>query len=154
MYSLLLFSHSLVRWFVLISLIFSIYKGSVGWLRNKKFSKTDNFFRHLTATISHIQLTFGYFLYFNSPIIKAFGVNFRDGINNSELRFFSVIHPSLMFISIVFITLGSSIAKRKENDTEKFKTMTIYFLIAFLIILIAIPWSFSPFANRPYFRGF
>jgi cbb3-type cytochrome oxidase subunit 3 len=30
--------------------------------------------------------------------------------------------------------------------------MLVWFTIALIIIFIAIPWPFSPFANRPYFR--
>lgn len=154
MYSLLLIFHSYFRWFVLISLIYAIFRGFKGWLKNTPFEKKDNFLRHTTATFSHIQLTLGYLLYFHSPLIKAFRSYFSNGINNSELRFFGLIHPILMTVAIVFMTIGSALAKRKENDNDKFKTMTIYFLIALLIIFIAIPWSFSPFANRPYVRSF
>jgi hypothetical protein len=59
-----------------------------------------------------------------------------------------------MFVAIVLITIGSAKAKRKSNDTQKFKTMLIWFSIALLIIFIAIPWPFSPLANRPYIRTF
>ena len=63
-----------------------------------------------------------------------------------------MIHSSLMLTAIVLITIGSAKAKRKPTDQEKFKTMLVWFSIALLIIFIAIPWPFSPFANRPYYR--
>jgi hypothetical protein len=59
-----------------------------------------------------------------------------------------------MLTSITLITIGSIKAKRKTTDSEKFKIMTIWFSLAFLIILLMIPWSFSPLANRPNFRTF
>jgi len=37
-------------------------------------------------------------------------------------------------------------------DKEKFKIMLLWYGIALIIILIAIPWPFSPLANRPYLR--
>jgi MFS-type transporter involved in bile tolerance (Atg22 family) len=72
----------------------------------------------------------------------------------SEHTFFRLIHISLMVISILVITIGSARAKRAEMDRLKFKILLIWFSIALLIILMAIPWPFSPLANRPYFRSF
>jgi len=57
-----------------------------------------------------------------------------------------------MLTAIVIITIGSALAKRKKTDKEKFKTMLVWFSAALLIIFIAIPWPFSPLANRPYIR--
>jgi hypothetical protein len=57
-----------------------------------------------------------------------------------------------MFSAIIVITIGSAMAKRKATDRERFKTMLTWYAIALLIIFLAIPWPFSPFANRPYFR--
>ncbi|WP_306620389.1 hypothetical protein [Chryseobacterium ginsenosidimutans] len=108
--------------------------------------------RHWTATIAHIQLVLGITLYSQSPIIKYFWKNFNAAKETSDLLFFGLIHIFLMLFSIILITVGSSISKRKMTDKEKFKTMLIWFTIALLIIFIAIPWPFSPFANRPYFR--
>lgn len=155
MYQILIFLHSSVRWLVLFSLILAIGKGSIGILKNKDFSESDNKIRHITATISHIQLILGYFLYFNSPLIKYFTSHFKTMINNySEITFFGLFHMILMFISILIITIGSALTKRKETSFEKFKTMTTWYLVALVIILISIPWPFSPFAQRPYHRLF
>jgi hypothetical protein len=57
-----------------------------------------------------------------------------------------------MLIAIVLITIGSAVAKLKTVQENKFKTMLIWFSIALVIIFIAIPWPFSPLANRPYLR--
>jgi hypothetical protein len=59
-----------------------------------------------------------------------------------------------MITSVVLVTIGSALAKRRPTDKEKYKTMLIWFSITISIIFIAIPWPFSPFANRPYFRSF
>jgi hypothetical protein len=32
--------------------------------------------------------------------------------------------------------------------------MAIWFLLGLIVILIAVPWPFSPLANRPYIRHF
>jgi len=152
MYQTLTFLHSTFRWLVLLSLVYSIFRAYKGYFSQKEFSKTDNSVRHWTATIAHIQLVLGITLYSQSPIIKYFWKNFNEAKESFDLLFFGLIHIFLMLFSIILITIGSAISKRKTTDKEKYKTMLIYFIIALVIIFIAIPWPFSPFANRPYFR--
>lgn len=152
MYQTLTFLHSIFRWLVLLSLLYSIFRAYQAYFSDKIFSKTDDSVRHWTATIAHIQLVLGINLYSQSPIIKYFWKNFTEARESFDLFFFGLIHISLMLISIILITIGSSISKRKTDDREKYKTILIYFVIALVIIFIAIPWPFSPLANRPYFR--
>ena len=152
MYQTLTFLHSTFRWLVLLSLFYSIFRAYKGYFSDREFLKADNSARHWTATIAHIQLVLGITLYSQSPIIKYFWNNFDEAKESSELLFFGLIHIFLMLFSIVLITIGSSVSKRKTTDKDKFKTMLIYFAIALLIIFVAIPWPFSLLASRPYFR--
>lgn len=152
MYQTLTFYHSIVRWLVLASLVYAIYRAYRGYTSKSIFTKTDNSIRHWTATISHIQLVIGITLYSQSPIIKYFWNNFKEAAKNLDLLFFGLLHIVLMITAIVFITIGSALSKRKPTDNEKFKTMLLWFSISLVIIFLAIPWPFSPLANRPYFR--
>ena len=154
MYSTLLSLHSLGRWFVLASLLFAIFRAYNGWLSQKQFSKFDDFIRHWAATIVYIQLVLGLWLYFVSPIINYFLHNYNEGVHQREIRFFGMEHSLMMLTAIVVITIGSARAKRKKTDTEKFKTMAVWFSVGLLIILTSIPWPFSPLVSRPYYRPF
>ncbi|MBB1286678.1 hypothetical protein HRH25_20025 [Flavisolibacter sp. BT320] len=154
MYPTLLAAHSLVRWFVLASLLYALFRAYRGWLSKKQFSKSDNRVRHWTATIAHIQFLLGGWLYFISPLIHYFFDNYKAAMHQREVRFFGIEHSLMMLIAIVVITIGSAKAKRKQTDHEKFKTMAVWFTIGLLIILTSIPWGFSPLTSRPYFRGF
>jgi len=154
MYSTLLSLHSLMRWLVLASLIIALVVAYSGWFSKRKFSKFDNAVRHWTATIAHIQLVIGLWLYFVSPIINYFLRSYKDAVHQREIRFFGMEHSLMMITAIVIITIGSAKAKCKQTDTEKFKTTAIWFSLALLIILTMIPWTFSPLASRPYFRQF
>lgn len=154
MYSLLLAAHSLWRWLVLLSLLYAIFRGIRGQIKRLPFLKADDTIRHVTATIAHIQLTIGYALYFSSPVISYFRSHFRTAVHEPELLFFGLIHVIGMTISIILITIGSSLAKRKTSDMDKFRTMTAWFILALIAIFITIPWPFSPLANRPYLRHF
>ncbi len=152
MYQTLTFLHSQTRWLVLLSLLYAIFRAFKGYFSDRKFTATDDSVRHWTATIAHIQLILGMIFYLKSPVIQYFWKNFHEAKDSFEHLFFGLIHIVLMITAIIIITIGSALAKRKLSDKEKFKTMGIWFSCALIIIFIAIPWPFSPFANRPYFR--
>lgn len=153
-YFILLVLHSIFRWVVLASLVLGICKAYSGFSKERPFSKVDNAVRHWTATIAHIQLMLGIVLYIKSPVTHYFWSNTSDAVKNNDSVFFGLYHIALMFLSVVFVTIGSAMAKRRLTDQEKFKTMLIWFSVTLLIILIAIPWPFSPLANRPLIRNF
>ena len=152
MHETLLFYHNAMRWLVLISLVYAIFRAYRGLRLRSTFSKADNSIRHWTATIVHIQMLLGIILYTQSPLVKKFWEDNQEDSLGFDLTFFGVIHISMMLLAVVLITIGSAKAKRKELDSEKSKTMLMWFTLGLLIILIAIPWPFSPLANRPCFR--
>ena len=152
MYSSILIFHSLFRWLVLLSLLLSIFSVYWGCKQGKAFTSFANKLRHWTATIAHVQLMIGITLYFQSPLIKlptsGTALTFNDQV------FFKYVHLGLMVVSVILITIGSAKAKRMPNASAQYYTMLIWFSVALLLILIAIPWPFSPLAARPYIRTF
>lgn len=154
MYQILLTLHSQFRWLVLASLLLSVYKAWMGYRKKKTFSKADNTLRHLTATIAHIQLVAGVTIYIKSPHAQHLLSSLNEGYRYDDSVFFGFVHILLMVLSIVLVTIGSAVAKRKITDKEKFRTMLVWFGPALYLIFIAIPWPFSPLAQRPYFRTF
>ena len=154
MYSTLLVFHSIFRWLVLLSLLYVIITAFKGWLGNKTYTKIDNVARLAAVTIAHIQLILGLTLYFISPIVSYFLNNFSKAVHERQIRFFGMEHSLVMLVAIVLLTIGSSKAKRKRTDVEKYKTLAIWFTVALLLILSSIPWSFSPLVSRPLWRGF
>lgn len=154
MYAILLALHSLMRWLVLASLLFALYRGYRGWLANNHYTQTDHYTRIAAATSAHIQLVLGVWLYFVSPVVSYFLHNFGTAVHKRGIRFFGMEHVTMMLIAIIIITIGSAKAKRKRTDKEKFRTMAIWFTIGLVLILSSIPWSFSPLVSRPNFRPF
>ncbi|MBC9912913.1 hypothetical protein [Chitinophaga varians] len=153
MYASFLFLHSATRWALLISLLYAIGRGIAGWAGRRPFTRHDNLVRHLTATMAHVQLLIGYVLYFQSPLIAYFRSHVKATLP-FEFRFFGWIHVLLMTVAVILLTIGSAAAKRQETDLRRFRTMTIWFVPALLLIMMAIPWPFSPLAHRPYIRMF
>lgn len=151
MYYILLLIHSLLRWAVLLSLGLAIAVALSGYIKGSKFSPAANAIRHWTATIAHIQLMVGMVLYSQSAVVKYFFSGVRDTMGS---WFFGLIHIGLMLAAIVVITIGSAIAKRTPHDRDKYRHMLLWYTLALIAILIAIPWPFSPLAQRPLFRPF
>lgn len=154
MYPYILFAHSIWRWFVLVSMLYAVYRGFKGWLQGEPFTSADDTLRHMTATVVHIQLILGLVLYGISPLVRYFLQNYHEAVHERDIRFFGMEHSLMMLISVVGVTIGSMLAKRKDNDAAKFRTMAIWYGVALLVILANIPWPFSPLVSRPWFRMF
>lgn len=152
MYITLLFIHSILRWLVLASLLYAIFRAAKGYYTRAVFGRSDDRIRHRTATLAHIQLLIGIMLYAQSPWVKAFFSGSTGNSENMEGLFFAWIHIGLMTVAIVLITIGSGMAKNKTHDRDKFATMLLWFSLALILIFLVIPWPFSPLANRPYLR--
>src|SRR4051812_35485618 len=105
----MLFLHSIMRYLVLASLVYAVYRAYTGYRYNTSFTKTDDAVRHWTATIAHLQLLIGIFVYTQSPIIKYFWRNFAEAIHQQDTSFFALIHISLMVTAIVVLTIGSAL---------------------------------------------
>ncbi|UOE52527.1 hypothetical protein MTO98_15735 [Mucilaginibacter sp. SMC90] len=151
MFPILIFLHSLWRWLVLGSLGYSIYIGYRGKTGKLNYNASVNQWRHWTATIAHVQLLLGMSLYFQSPVVM-FQMLDSPGKLLNEQTFFRYYHLGMMMLAVVLITIGSAKAKRQKTDAEKFGMMLTWFTLALVIIIIAIPWPFSPLASRPFVR--
>lgn len=154
MFSTLLIFHSIVRWGILISLVVSLFFAYRGWLKNKPWTRFDNYCRIITVSFVHIQLIIGFWLYLISPIVDYFLNNFDEALHITQARFFGMEHITMMVLAVSFITIGSSIARRTKDSKKKFKMIAVWYTIAFIFIFTSIPWPFSPFTTRPYIRFF
>ncbi|RVT96489.1 hypothetical protein EOD41_20185 [Mucilaginibacter limnophilus] len=154
MYGIVLTLHSLVRWLVLGSLLFALYRSYRGLYGKRPYTKFENSVRIIAATAAHIQFVLGVYLYFISPVTNYFISNFSEAVHLREIRFFGMEHATMMLIAVALISTGSSKAKRKTEPRAKFKTQAIWLTIALIVILSSIPWPFSPLVHRPWLRPF
>ena len=104
MYSFLLATHSLIRWLVLTSLLYSVIIAYRGWLFKKTYTRADGVIRSVTTTIAHIQLVIGVWLYCISPVVSYFLHNFNTAVREREIRFFGMEHITMMIIAITALT--------------------------------------------------
>lgn len=137
MYNGLLHAHSGLRWVALILLIYSVFN-AFSKRKDGDFTDGDRKLTLFTMISAHLQLVFGLVLYFISD-----KVSFSEGfMKNSVLRFYAMEHILLMLIAIVLITIGYSKVKKSTESSDKFKRILIFFGIALVLIIAAIPWPF------------
>jgi hypothetical protein len=151
----LLHLHNLLRWVILLLLIWSILKAYAGWKGNKPFNPADKKTWLFTMIAGHITLMLGIFqvLWGRYGILTYKLPEGTSIMKDKFLRFFIVEHPVLMIASIIFITLGHGMAKKTVSDEIKYKKAFIYFLLAFILIMVSVPWPFRGIVGRPYFPG-
>jgi hypothetical protein len=138
-------THSGLRWVVLALLIGAIINALTGKSRN--FEKKDKRLSLFAMVSLHIQLVFGLVLYFKSERVKFF-----DGWMKEEIfRFYGMEHILMMVIAITLVTIGYSKSKKQSVPAKKFKTIALWYSIALVLILAAIPWPFREALGGQWF---
>lgn len=147
---MILMIHSLLRYVILILLVFTIIKAFAGWFGNKEYTASDNKLSLFTFISAHLQLVVGLGVYFMSPVVKAGMSDMAAAMKEPVLRFWTVEHGLSMIVAIAIITLGRIMSKKGTTDAAKHRRIAIYYLLALVLIFSAIPWPFSAVA-RPWF---
>lgn len=137
LYSIVVHLHSGLRYVALLLLLLAIGICMKRFLRPAIATPFSLKVPLFTLITFHTQLMIGIVLYFISP-----KVNFSSEMIKSDLlRFFTLEHSVLMLLSVALITIGYSRAKKNKNN-RGYQQILIYYLIALLIVLVAIPWPF------------
>lgn len=131
--------HSYTAYLVLALLVVAVGYGLNGWLGNKPYSSTSKKISLSALIVTHIQFLIGLVVYVISPV----GItNFSgDAMGDAMARLYMLEHPLTMIIAIGVITWGYSKGKKIEDDTKKFKTITIFYGIGLVLMLSRIPWD-------------
>jgi hypothetical protein len=134
MHSLLLYTHSILRYFILILLIVVIIQSLMGWMNKKPYGATDNRVGLFLFILTHTQLLVGLVLYFVSPAVIFSGASMKE----SGTRYWLVEHVVAMLIAIALITMARTTSKKMSDHEAKHKRMFIFNTIALVIILATI----------------
>ncbi len=142
MYTGLLHTHNMFRWLVLITLLLAVLFALIGWFGKKEWAKKDNITGLLLTIFMDIQFLVGIILYaFVSPITKAAFADFGAAMKNADLRFYAVEHIFIMIIALVLVHVGRAKSKKASAPWKKHKTSAIFYGIALVLVLTAIPWN-------------
>lgn len=150
---LILVLHNLIRWAVLLFGLWTLFSAMSGIVSKRNYTAADsrsNFFFMLSCDI---QLLIGLVLYFTngwSERLKDLGNNMKDANN----RFFTMEHSLLMIIALILVHVGRVSVKKATTSAVKHKRTLLFFGLAIVLILAAIPWPFREAIARPLLRWF
>ncbi|WP_114751040.1 hypothetical protein [Pleomorphovibrio marinus] len=130
--------HSYFAYLVLLGIAISFIYALVGALSGKTFGEKDRKMGLLGLIPTHIQLLVGLILYFLSPLGIS---NLGPGtMSDSMSRLYALEHPVINIIAVALITVGYSRAKKLTESRSQFRSIYMFYGIAFILILSRIPW--------------
>jgi hypothetical protein len=154
MYNFVLTTHSWLRWAVVIAGLIAIVRGIAGAAGRRPWTRADERAGFWFVTFADLQMLLGLVLYFAlSPITRTAMQDFGGAMRSAGVRFWAVEHVFGMIVAVVLAHVGRSRTKKLTNDAARHKVAAICFVLAFLAILISIPWPGLP-NGRPLFRSF
>lgn len=145
---IILVLHNLLRWAVIILGLWTLINGLTGYFGKRKYTANDNRSNLFFMISCDIQLLIGLVLYFNNgwfDKLKDMSYTMKD----PYARFFTMEHLTQMLLAWVLVHIGRAVVKKGATDAIKHKRMIIYFGLAIVLIIAAIPWPFRPIIGRP-----
>lgn len=143
MYQTVQFIHSYWAYLVVVVAVLATLNALKSHFTKKEYSYKDFRLSLFTLIVMHLQLLIGLILYFISPLgIQSIINNGMSAVmKDSMLRLYAVEHITVMILAVVFITIGYSKHKKKRTSEPKFKTLSVFYTIALILLLSRIPWA-------------
>ena len=143
MYTTIQFIHSWWAYLVLFVVVIATINAVAGLVTGKEYGPKDFRLALFALIVTHLQFLIGLVLFFVSPfgLENISNVGMGEIMKNSEFRLYAVEHPLIMLFVVVLITIGYSKHKKKLVSKPKFKTLTIFYTIALILMLSRIPWQ-------------
>lgn len=155
MYQGLLALHNALRWVILILIAVAIIKSITGLSSGSKFTNGDKRTGLFLMIAAHITLLIGLYQWVVGPwglkLIQSAGMG--AVMKNSVYRFWAIEHITGMLIAIILITIGRGVGKKNIADRVKHRRTFWYYLIAFAIIMVTVPWPSRVGVGRPLIPG-
>lgn len=120
--------HNFLRWVVLALFVVVLFRAYTGWRRKSVWEPVDRMLTLVLTSAIDIQLLLGVILY----LFKGLAALDRSILME---------HIPPMLVAVILAHVGSAKAKKAGDDTEKFRQVALWFSVALLLILVAIPWA-------------
>lgn len=142
MYTGLVHLHNLLRWVIVITLVWSLINAFKG--KNGKETL-------IMMISSHVMLLVGLVQWFGGDWglkqIKSLGMG--EAMKNAAVRFFAVEHALMMIIAIALITIGHRSAKAGKTNTK----WLLLAALAIIMMMMPGPWKSDVALQRGLFPG-
>ena len=127
--TILFHTHSGWRYIVILVMILAIAKLLIGWFGSQSWSKLDQGLGAAMPIVIDIQWLLGIVLWIMGPPIAWFN-------NRGSVTFWE--HAATMTLALIAAHIGWARAKRATDDTRKFQSASIGFLIAGLFVAVGV----------------
>jgi len=153
MYDFLLFTHSWLRWLVLVAALIAVARAVSGVSTRRPWTPVDERAGlWLTASLD-LQMLLGLILYiFLSPVTKSAFVDMAAAMQAAPIRFFVVEHPVGMIVAIALAHVGRARVRKAGDSESRHRQALVFFGLSLLVMLLSMPWPIGPGA-RSLFRG-
>lgn len=145
--------HNIARWGVVILGVIALIRAFSGWFGNKAFTAADHKAGALYTRALDIQVLLGVILFLTKGWLGVLTADFGAAMSTGATRYFTLEHPLMMFLAIVFAHVGRSQSNKADTDLKKHARAARWYLLSFVIMLASIPWPFMENA-RPWLRLF
>lgn len=150
-YSTLLGLHSALRWVVLALALVTLFRAMVERRRSVGLLAVDRRLTLALTVVLDIEVTLGLVLYLVYGRLGALMANPGGLMADPGLRFWTVEHGGMMLAALVLAHVGRVAVRRAKRASEAYRSILLYYGIATVLILLAIPWPFVRQA-RPLLR--
>lgn len=150
---LVLVLHNLLRWAVLLFGLITFFRAIAGVVGKRNFTSADSNSNFWFMLSCDIQLLLGLILYFSGEYFERLK-NFHITMKDPYMRFFAFEHGVMMILAWILVHVGRVAVKKGVTSSAKHKRALLYFGLAILLILAAVPWPFREVVMRPWYRWF
>jgi hypothetical protein len=148
MYVLTVLAHSVMRWIVVVLGVVVVYRAVTGQFGRRPWTSSDTKISLGFLVALDVQLLIGTVLFIKSPI-TILGIHEWDLMLASRaLRFYTLEHPILMLAAIALAHIAWIRIRRRSDSSSPHRDAAVFFGLALLLLLAAIPWPFLPY-GRP-----
>ncbi len=119
--------HSLVRWVVLLALLFALFRAYRGRFGGREWEPVDGRALLIFTISVDVQMLLGIVLL----LLKGF----------ANLGSFWMDHIIPMVVAVVFTHIASAQAKKDLAAEVKFRKVALWLTLAVVVILVSIPWT-------------
>jgi hypothetical protein len=147
LFRVLLTTHNILRWLVLLAALYAIVRAYSGWFGKKNWAKADDQAGLIFSITYDVQFLVGLIVAILSPSVQVALANIGNAMQVPELRFIAFEHIPIMVVSLAIIHIISARADKLEDPVASHRLAALGYTVAIALTIVAIPWS------RPLLRG-
>ncbi|HSI05349.1 MAG TPA: hypothetical protein VLC93_12765 [Myxococcota bacterium] len=141
LYAIVLNVHSWWRWVVIILALTLLVRAIRGLRTDEPWGALDNKLARAFAGSVDLQVTLGLLmLFFLSPITTTAIRNMGEAMKDTQLRFFTVEHTTVMILAAVAAHVSVARARKASSGRHAHRRMAIGVAVFVALIAIGIPW--------------